>query len=70
LAFTVFHSSGHTTEKYIELKVEDGQTLWAIASKNNPGNKDIRKLVYDIKKLNKLDTVKLHPGDKIKIPVK
>lgn len=50
-----------------------GETLWSIAekeSKNNKyyENKDIRYIIYDLKKLNNLSTCELSEGQKIKIP--
>ena len=53
---------------YIVYVVDSGETLWEIANKNNPENKDLRKLVYEIQKLNNIGSV-LSIGQEVKIPV-
>lgn len=65
------YSKGDTTYK-IEYIIA-GETLWSIAekeSKNNEyyENKDIRYIIYDLKKINNLSTCELLEGQKIKIP--
>ena len=62
------HFSGNTKE-FVAVYVSSGDTLWNIASKNNYENKDIRKLVYEIKKFNNLNSNTIYAGDKILIPV-
>ena len=54
--------------EYLVYEVDNGETLWEIASKNNPENKDLRKLVYEIQELNNIGSV-LSVGQEIKIPV-
>lgn len=51
-----------------KIDVKKGDTLWAIA-KRNTEDVSLRAVVFYIKKVNKLDTVVLNPGDKIKVPV-
>ena len=50
------------------IRVERGDTLWSIASKNMEA-KDIRKAVYEISKLNSIKNSSIYPGDIIKLPV-
>lgn len=69
LAISVFHSAGKTQEEYVNVKIKSGQTIWEIASKNSSDDTNLRKLVYDIKKINRLKTAELHPGDRIKVPI-
>lgn len=56
--------------KYIEVKVEKGDTIWNIAVKNKPKDYDTRKMVYEIMENNKLQTASIHPGDVIRVPIK
>lgn len=63
-------SHGNNNVSYIKIKVKPGQTLWNIASDYNTKNEDLRKLIYQIKKINKMDNVILNPGDTIKVPIK
>lgn len=53
----------------ISVFVTPGDTLWSIAADNNPGNKDIRKIVNGIKKYNQLRTNTIHAGDELYIPI-
>lgn len=57
-----------TYDNYIEIEVKNGDTLWKIAKENNPQNQDIRKVVYRIMKINKMNTANIKPGDVIKVP--
>ena len=59
--------------KYKEESIILGDTLWSISqeeSKNNKyfENKDIREIVSEIKRLNKLDNLDLKEGQKLVIP--
>lgn len=47
--------------------VGSGDTLWSIASHHKKGN-DIGYLIFAIKERNDLDSVDIHPGQKIIIP--
>lgn len=61
-----------SASKYREtfvLTVSTGDTLWDIAKENNPLNKDIRSVIDDIIRINKLTSSDLCAGDKLTIPV-
>ena len=62
------HVAKANTCDYISVHVYTGDTLWDIASQNNPENRDLRKLVYEIKKINKLDSYTIHAGDTLLVP--
>lgn len=55
-------------EKYIEVEVKYGDTLWDIAKKHMPDDYDIRKMVYELREFNNMKDVNIYPGDVIKIP--
>lgn len=61
-------SSSSSIDKYSVITVSPGDTLWTIARVYINKNDDIRKLVYDIKKINKLNSVILTPGQELLIP--
>jgi LysM repeat protein len=54
--------------QYIQVIVHPGDSLWKIA--RNHGNKqnDIRKIIYEIKKINQLESSTIHPGQIILMP--
>lgn len=63
------HSSCYHTA-HEEFQVLEGDTLWDIASIYLSPGEDIRKMLYDIRKFNNMDTGHIYPGDIIKIPIK
>ena len=66
---SVKRSLARNATEVISVFVTPGDTLWSIAASNNPGNKDIRKVVNGIKKYNKLTTNTIHAGDELYIPM-
>jgi len=55
-------------DSYTEVVVKKGDTLWDLAEKHSSKNQDIRKTIYEIKKLNNLTEPYLKPGDLLIIP--
>lgn len=55
--------------QYNYITVEDGDTLWSIATNYSHSNTDIRKLVYEISSENGIYNASIYPGDVIKIPM-
>ncbi len=50
-----------------------GDTLWSIAERESQNNKyyqdkDVREIIYDLKKINNLSNSNLSEGQEIKIP--
>lgn len=67
--FPIVSNAKGNSNQYTTITVQEGDTLWSIASSNNI-NKDIRKTVYIIRKLNKLDSAIILPGQELVIPIK
>jgi hypothetical protein len=65
---TKAHSSIYET-RYRDYYVHEGDNLWDISSRNIPEGYDIRKMIYEIKELNNIETGYIYPGDTIKIPI-
>ena len=57
----------HYTET-TEVSVRPGDTLWNIASDVNSGRYNNHQVISEIKRLNKLDKVKIIPGQVLEIP--
>lgn len=58
--------------EYKTIYVEEGETLWSIAKDEQINNKfyegkNIREVIYDIKKLNSMSDANILPGESIKI---
>ena len=60
-------SYGYKPSVNIQHSVGQGDTLWNIAEQYNP-NGDVRKTVYEIRKLNNLNSSDIYAGDTLIIP--
>lgn len=69
LSSILFASSvyGYEVKQYDTVTVKSGDTLWTIAQKYNKSG-DIRKLIFEIKKENNLETSIIYIGDELLIP--
>ena len=67
IAFFAATAYGYEDHKFNIVKVKKGDTLWAIAGKNC-NNGDIRRYIYEIKKVNSMTTSMIYEGDELKIP--
>lgn len=59
--------------EYKEIYVSDGDTLWEIAKNEKTyneyyKNKDIREIIFDIKKINNLENSDIYEHQKILLP--
>ncbi len=61
--------SGANTQEFVQVRVQSGDTLWALAKEYGPADMDIRLVVYEICKLNSIDAGSLQAGQYITIPV-
>lgn len=76
-ANSIFSASKSYSKVEIEYKTEYvsfGDTLWSIAERESENNKyyqerDVREIIYDLKKLNNLSDSNLTEGQEIKIPM-
>ena len=72
IAFFYNKSYAYREHRYKIIQVSSGDTLWTIAKferENNEyyKNKDIREIVYEIKKLNNLNSSNLSVGQELKL---
>ncbi|MDI9496574.1 MAG: LysM peptidoglycan-binding domain-containing protein [Bacillota bacterium] len=70
-AFTsilTFNAYSKDIQRFDYVSVQAGDTLWSIAE-NYAEGKDIREVIYNISKLNKIHNRPIRPGDLIKIPL-
>ncbi len=61
-------SYGYKKKEYKMVEIQYGDTLWDIADRYK-GDIEIRKFLFEIKKVNKLDTSDIYIGDMIRIPI-
>lgn len=59
---------GYKEVQYKTIQVDRGDTLWSIAEKYS-GNSDIRKYIYEVKKVNNLPSSQIFEGDELIVPV-
>lgn len=64
----ILMTSASSYETYTVIAVLEGDTLWKIASENNPYELDIRKVIYDLKKQNNLKNADIYPGQLLVVP--
>ncbi|MCX7695834.1 MAG: LysM peptidoglycan-binding domain-containing protein [Caloramator sp.] len=57
------------TITYKEVVVKKGDTIWNISIKYTPKDKDVRKTVYEIRKINNLNDCIIFPGQTLKVPI-
>ncbi|MGF0039160.1 LysM peptidoglycan-binding domain-containing protein [Peptoniphilaceae bacterium SGI.131] len=67
ISFRASVAEGKQEKKQVTIIVKTGDTLWSIASTLSP-DKDPRKVVYDIMKLNKLSSDYISSGDRLIVP--
>jgi hypothetical protein len=58
---------GYKEPGYQVIKIKKGDTLWELAQCYSDKG-DIRKYIYDIKKLNSLSSSEIFEGDFLKVP--
>jgi len=68
LAVRAFASTGADSVECQQVVVEKGDTLWTIAQRHAAPTQDIRALVYQIRKLNRLESACIYPGQLLMVP--
>lgn len=69
--FTVIYTasvSGYDEPKYQSIIVHSGDTLWSIAEKYGEDS-NIREYIYNVKKINNLDSSMVYENTAILIPI-
>lgn len=62
--------SGYSEPVYQTVTVKSGDTLWSIAQQYKDDDCDIREYIYNVKKINDMDSSILFADTSILIPVK
>ena len=67
-------SYNESAEIFETIRISKGDTLWVIANNlqlrySQYNNKDIREIIFQIKKANNLKNCNLQIGQKLKIPI-
>lgn len=58
-----------TKVTYAEVQVEPGDTLWDLAKSFGPPDQDLRKVVFEICKINHVSADTIYPGQTLRIPL-
>ena len=67
-SLSVINAYGYKEATYKEITIRNGDNLWNIAKKYGK-DCDIREYIYEIKKINKLQSSELYAGTQIKVPM-
>lgn len=59
--------AGHQIQ-YKVVVVKEGDTLWSIAQSQLEEGRDPRKLIYEIRSVNRLQSPIVRPGDFLRVP--
>ena len=54
-------------EKYKTIYISEDETLWSIAEEYKKTNQDIREYIYEIKKLNNMESATIYEGQELTI---
>lgn len=71
IAFTLIYTasvSGYKEPQFQSIVVQSGDTLWSIAERYG-NNSNIRKYIYNVKKINNMDSSILYENTAILIPI-
>jgi len=68
LMFAANVQGADTAERYQTVVVEQGDTLWNIASEYNNGQ-ELRSYIDEVKKANNMESSVIYEGDVLKMPV-
>ena len=64
-----FASTAVSADVYQVVRVQNGDSIWSIASRHATDKQDIRRLIFAIKSINGLsDDSLIYPGQTIKVP--
>jgi LysM repeat protein len=63
------NASSFTEQRYLEVTVEAGDTLWKIAGEYMAESSDIRKAVHTLRSINEISAHELKVGQTIIVPV-
>lgn len=66
--FTGESANSNDLEKYYQITVQSGDTLWEIAKKYVSPEEDVRNLILQIRRINDLKSAEILPGLMILIP--
>jgi len=61
-------SDSLSTPAYVEVKVQSGDTLWDIANTYGPDDVDVRRVIYEICRLNDVTADTIVPGQTLLVP--
>lgn len=67
---TFIKAFANTENDNISIVVNEGDTLWEISKNYMPKDQDIRKSIYEIEKLNDLNSCNIKPGQVLMIPTR
>lgn len=62
-------ATGALQTEYKQVVVKRGDTIWKIAKENKSNQSDMEEAIHKIRKVNKLKSPELHPGQMLNVPI-
>jgi len=59
-----------SVDQFVLATVRQGDTLWDIAVRMARDDADIRRVIFDVRKVNNLSSTRVMPGDVLRVPKK
>ena len=63
--FFSFTKNQEYTESYKNIYISKNETLWSIAKEYKKPNQDIRDYIYEIRKLNNMESATIYEGQEL-----
>ncbi|MDD5823673.1 MAG: LysM peptidoglycan-binding domain-containing protein [Firmicutes bacterium] len=68
--FTSARTEAATINSFVQVEINENDTLWTIATEYADDSMDIRKFIDELREINDIDANdSIHPGDQIFIPI-
>jgi hypothetical protein len=68
--YDAYAASSTNESLWIEVEVKHGDTIWKLVDRYYEGDEDVRKIIYEVKEINNLESSVITPRQILRIPLK
>lgn len=68
IGFIATNANSSKDIEFIQVNVKPGESLWILADRYGNNKIDLRRYIYEIKKINNINDI-IYPGQIIEIPI-